>query len=414
MISRLASCLFSVSVTILLSTASRADDVPNWPQWRGPDRSGVSRDKGLLKKWPEGGPRQVWKKTDIGKGFSSVSLGDGRLYTIGTRGDYEYVIALSLTNGEELWAKSIGKAYKNSYGDGPRSTPTVDQDRLYALGANGDLACMYVKSGDTSWTMNILKEFGASNIKWGISESPLIDDVRVVVMPGAKDATLVALNKIDGSVVWKSKGLSDAASYASGILANVGGVKQAIYLTDAAAVGVKSDDGTLLWRNTRPANNVANCTTPIYRDGLAFICSAYDTGGVLLRLTSKGGKTHADEVYFTRDMMNHHGGAVLVGDYLYGFSNNTLTCLEFHTGKVRWKDHSVGKGSITAADGMLYCLSETGIMGLVHASPDRYQEASRFSFKVKGGHSWAHPVVTGGRLYIRNGDEVTCYDVRAN
>ncbi|HUN81978.1 MAG TPA: PQQ-binding-like beta-propeller repeat protein, partial [Phycisphaerae bacterium] len=269
------------------------------------------------------------------------------------------------------------------------------------------------KAGETKWTINILKEFGAKNIRWGMSESPLIDEVRLIVMPGGKDATIVALNRFDGTVIWKSKGLSDEASYASGILADVGGVKQAIYLTGQAAVGVKADDGTLLWRNTRPANNVANCTTPIYRDGLAFICSQYDTGGILLRLTSKGGKTNAEEVYFTRDMMNHHGGVVLVGDCLYGCSNNTLTCMDFKTGKVRWKDRSVGKCSVTAADGMLYCLSETGVLGLVEATPEKYKEASRFSFKVKGGHSWAHPVVAGGFLYVRNGDEISCYDVRA-
>src|ERR1043166_7700679 len=351
------------------------------------------------------------KRSGAGTGFCSVALDEIGVYTMGSRGEYEYVVALQLTTGEELWARTIGKAYRNSYGDGPRGTPAIDQDRLYALGANGDLACIDVKSGHTRWTINILSEFGASNIKWGISESPLIDDTHLIIMPGGKDASVVALNKYDSSVVWKSKGLSDEASYASGILATVGGVKQAIYRTSAAAVGIKADDGTLLWRNTRPANNVANCTTPIYHDGLAFITSAYDTGSILLKLTSNAGKTAAEEVYFTRDMMNHHGGVVLVGDYLYGCNNNNLTCMEFKTGKVRWKDRSVGKCSVTAADGMLYCLSEGGVMGLVHASPDKYEEASRFSFKVKGGHSWAHPVVTGGRLYIRNGDDVMCYDV---
>lgn len=399
-------------LTVLLSATLGGAAEPFWPQWRGPDRSGVSSDTGLLTKWPEGGPKLLWKATGAGAGFSSVSMTDGRLYTMGAGEGNDFVVCFDLKDGRRLWSTTLGKIYRNKYGDGPRCTPTLDGDRLYAVSGNGDLACLKAADGGIAWKLNILAEFGGKNIKWGISESPLIDGDRVIICAGGKGGSIVALNKTDGKLIWRSRKVKDDPGYASALLVDLGGVKQVIHFTAAAVLGLRAEDGELLWRYTKVANDIANCATPLYHDGQVFATSNYDTGAALLRLTPTGGKVDAEQVYFTRDMMNHHGGVILVGGHLYGCSNKTLVCMEWKTGKELWKHRSVGKGSLTAAEGMLYCLSENGVVGLVKASPKGYEEISRFSIEVDGPNSWAYPVVAGGRLFIRNGDQVLCYDIR--
>ena len=280
------------------------------------------------------------------------------------------------------------------------------------LTENGDLACLRERDGSRVWSKNILKEYGGSNPKWLISESPLVDGNRLIVSPGGSNAGIVALDKMTGAEIWRAKELSDQAGYASCIVADVGGVRSYINFTANAAVGVRADDGKLMWRYTNVANRTANCATPIFADNKVFFSSAYGTGGALLNLTAQNGEVKAQEAYFTRDMMNHHGGMVLVNGYLYGFSNAILTCIEFNTGKVMWKDRSVGKGSISYADGMLYLLGEKQLVGLAEANPSAYVEKGRFPINDRGWDSWAHPVVVGGKLYIRNQNELTCYDVK--
>ena len=223
---------------------------------------------------------------------------------------------------------------------------------------------------------------------------------------------MVALDKMTGKEIWRTKDLSEEAGYSSAIAADVGGVRTIMNFTSRAAVGVRASDGKLMWRHSSPANGTANCATPVFADNKVFFSSAYDTGGVLLKLTAQNNEVKAQEAYFTRDMMNHHGGMVLVNGYLYGFSNSILTCLEFNTGKVMWKDRSVGKGSVTYADGMLYLQGEKQMVGLAEANPSAYVEKGRFPIKDLGRESWAHPVVVGGKLYIRNQNELTCYDVK--
>jgi outer membrane protein assembly factor BamB len=388
---------------IALSQANSA----SWPQWRGPNRDGISKETGLLKQWPAEGPPLLWKARGAGGGFSSFSVTNGRLYTMGLRGEREFIIAFDAATGKEAWATPNGSAFRNDRGDGPRGTPTIDGDRLYALGGSGDLSALDVKTGKLIWSKNILQEFGGRNITWGISESPLIVGDKLLVNPGGPGASIVALNKSDGSVIWKSQ--SDKAGYSSAIPVDVNGATQVVFFTHQRAVGLDLKDGKLLWEYAKPANNVANAATPIARGNRVFISSDYGTGGGVVEIKPDGS---AQEVWFTKDMRNHHSSSVLVGDYLYGFSSAILTAIKFDTGEIAWRDRSVGKGSLVYADGRLYCFSERGVMGLVEAMPTGYVERGRFKIEAGSLETWTHPVVAGGRLYLRDQDTIYAYDVK--
>jgi outer membrane protein assembly factor BamB len=400
--------LLSVTLVVLtLSAATTAQSPANWPQWRGPNRDGISKETGLLKQWPAEGPRLVWKATGAGRGYSSLALANGKLFTMGLRGDREFVIAFDTASGKEVWATPHGGAYRDSRGDGPRGTPTVDGNNLYALGANGDLSCLDAKTGRIVWAVNLLQKFGGQNIGWGISESPLVLDEKLLVNAGGPGASIVALNKKDGSLIWKSQ--SDKAGYSSGMPVQVGNTTQVVFFTQERALGLDPKDGKLLWEYTRPANNVANVATPVVRGNRVFISSDYGTGAGLVEIKADG---KAQEVYFTREMRNHHSSSILIGDYLYGFSSGILTAMRFDTGEVAWKDRSVGKGSLVYADGNLYAFSENGVVGLIEATPTAYHERGRFRIQQDSLPTWTHPIVAGGRLYLRDQDTIYAYDVR--
>jgi outer membrane protein assembly factor BamB len=392
-------------------TAGRASDA-DWPQWKGPDRTGISKETGLLKSWPQGGPPVTWTISNLGEGYGAVAIQGDRIFVQGAREGRSQVFCLNRADGKVIWATSLGARGEDSRGSGPRGTPTIEGDRLYALSENGDLACLRFRDGTVIWQRNILKDFGGRNIGWLISESPLIDGDRLIVTPGGDGAGIVALDKMTGKTVWTCRELSEDAGYSSCLAVDVGGVRTIIGFTSRAGVGVRASDGKLMWRYTQAANRTANCTTPVFYDNKVFYTSAYDTGCALLALRAEGGEVRAEEVYFNRDMMNHHGGVVLVNGYLYGFSNSILTCMEFATGKVMWRDRSVGKGALTYADGMLYLLSENQVVGLAEASPQGYVERGRFRISDQGWPSWAHPVVCGGKLYIRNQGVLACYNVK--
>ncbi|HEY8413805.1 MAG TPA: PQQ-binding-like beta-propeller repeat protein, partial [Pyrinomonadaceae bacterium] len=378
--------LATVALLFVLAAPLLAQSSADWPQWRGPNRDGISKETGLLKEWPAQGPPLVWKAAGAGRGYSSFSIANGRLYTLGLRGDREFVIAFDLANGKEVWATPHGSAFRNDRGDGPRGTPTIDGDRLYALGGNGDLSCLDARTGKIVWTKNVLREFGASNIGWGISESPLVLGNKVMVNAGGQNASIVALNKDNGAVIWKSQ--SDEAGYSSAIPVQVNGGTQVVFFTAKRALGLDVNDGRLLWEYGKPANNVANVATPIARGNRVFISSDYGTGGGLVEIKADG---RAQEVYFTKDMRNHHSSSVLVGDYLYGFSSSVLTAMKFDTGEIAWRDRSVGKGSLVYADGNLYCYSENGVVGLVEATPTGYHEKGRFRIQQGELPTWTHP-----------------------
>ncbi len=398
-----------VSAIILLSLAAEiaAQAGGNWPQWRGPNRDGISTETGLLKQWPADGPALVWKASGAGTGYSSLAVTGGRIYTMGLRGDREYVIAFDVATGKQAWATAHGAAYRDSRGDGPRGTPTVDGKTLYALGGNGDLSAMDASTGKIIWTMNILQKFEGPQLQWGISESPLVIGEKVLVNAGGAGASVIALNKKDGSVIWKSQ--SDKAGYSSAMPVKIGNTTQVVFFTDLRAVGLDLNSGKLLWEYARASNKVANVATPVVRGNRVFVSSDYGTGAALVEVKADG---TAQEVYFTKKMRNHHSTAILIGDYLYGFSSGILTAMRFDTGEVAWEDRSVGKGSLVYADGNLYAFSEKGVVGLVEASPAAYREKGRFEMKMESLPTWTHPVVAGGRLYLRDQDVIYAYDVK--
>ncbi len=397
-------------ILALLSTARSAAD--DWPGWRGIHRDGVSRETGLLEKWPEGGPRLKWRVDGAGEGYSSFAISEGRLFTMGNRGRMECVLAYDAESGKELWAQAIGEGFKEGAGNGPRGTPTVDGPWLYAEGASGELVCLDAKTGEKRWGFNILEKFEGENIGWGLSESPLVVDEMVIVCPGARNASVVALRKDTGEVIWRSPG--ERPGYASPILVHHERGRQVVVFNERTAAGVNLENGRRLWAYGKASNSTANCTTPVHRDGHVFVTSDYGTGGGLVQLVPEGrGGIDAREVYFNRNMKNHHGGVVLVGDSIYGFSSNILACIDFDTGKQMWKHRSVGKGSVIYADGHLYCLSEDGDVGLVEATPKGYREKGRFSIGKGKQPTWTHPALANGALFLRKDGEIRCYDVRA-
>ena len=409
---RLSALFFVLMLSSLTSGAPASFADGDWPQWRGTNRNGLSPETGLLKQWPSTGPKSLWAISGLGEGFGSMAIVGDRIYVQGTRGEASVIFALNRADGKTVWSTALGPKGDERRGNGPRATPTTDGDRLYVLTESGDLACLRARDGSAVWRKNILKDFGGSNPGWLISESPLVDGNKLIVSPGGRDAGIVALDKMSGQTIWKTAGLSDEAAYSSCIAADIGGVRTIMNFTSRAAVGVRANDGKLMWQYSKAANGTANCTTPVFADNKVFFSSAYGTGGALLNLSAQGGEVKSQEAYFTREMMNHHGGIVLVNGYLYGFSNEALTCLEFATGKRMWVNRSVGKGSLTYADGMLYLLSENHVVGLADATPSGYNEKGRFTIPDQGKNSWAHPVVAGGKLYIRDQGTLTCYDVK--
>ena len=303
--------------------------------------------------------------------------------------------------------------YRNGQGDGPRGTPTVDEDRLYVEGGNGDLSCLDVATGKTIWHVNLSRELSGGRPGWGFCESPLVEGDLVIVTPGGKQGTIAALNKFTGKEVWRSGALTEGAHYSSAVATNIGGVRQIVQFARGSCFGVTVDDGSLLWQYSGANNGTANCATPIVYNDHVFASSAYGTGGGLAKISTQGGKQTAEEVYFEKRMANHHGGIVRVGDHMYGFGSGGLICMEYMTGKIAWRARSVGKGSLVVADDMLYLLGERHEVALAEVNPQEYRETGRFKIKSHGRPSWAHPVVTGGRFYIRNQHSLAAYDVSA-
>jgi len=395
-----------------LASWSAADD---WPAWRGPHRDGICKEKGLLKQWPPSGPPLAWKATGLGEGYSGPAIVGKRLYSMGNAEGKEWVFALDWTQeGKKVWATPLGPIRHEGGGyPGPRSTPTIDGDRLYALGAAGDLVCLDASSGKLVWRRDLVRDFGGRIPQWAYAESVLVDGPWVLCTPGGPRATIVALDKVRGQPVWTSP-IGDGAAYSSIIAVSIGKVKQYVQFTQQGVVGVNAKDGALLWRYDAPANRTANCTTPVWFGQTIFAASAYNTGGGLVWVKKAGRGFQAQELYFTRQMKNHHGGLILVDGCLYGADEGSLTCLDYKTGQVKWADRGPGKCSILYADGMLYCRNESGPMTLVEASPDACHIKGRFQQPDRSGkNAWPHPVIANGMLYLRDQDVLLCYDVRA-
>jgi outer membrane protein assembly factor BamB len=396
----------------------------DWPQWRGPERNGLSREKGLLKQWPKEGPKLLWQENDIGDGYSTPAVVGSRLYLMSNRGfESEFVQALSTENGKPIWMTPVGKVGNGNdflYSKA-RSTPTVDGELIYALGSDGDLACLETRTGKIRWQKNIRKEFGGQPGVWAYAESPLLDGDVVVVTPGGAQATLVALNKKTGAVIWKSAVPGgDPAGYASAIVVQAGGRKQYVQFLSKGIVGVDAKTGEFLWRYAEPAKGMAQMVTPVARAEYVY-GGAHQVGGGLARLLPQGGGVGAEQVYFARGLPSSIGGSVLVGDYLYGTAVEGLVAVEFTSGKIKWQAEGIGRGSVAYADGHLYLHGENGEVALVEATPEAYREKGRFippaqpTRKRQGPFpekAWAYPVIANGRLYIRDVGTLWAYDIK--
>jgi outer membrane protein assembly factor BamB len=420
-----AFCL-CFSAVYVIGSANMAASTSDWPQWRGPERNGISKESGLLKQWPAEGPKLLWQVDDIGDGYSTPAVVGTRIYLMSNRGfENEFVQALSTQDGKPVWTTRVGNVGNPSdfqYAKA-RSTPTVDGDFIYALGSDGDLACLETASGKIRWQKNIRKEFGGKQGFWAYAESPLVDGEVVVVTPGGEQATMVALNKKTGAVIWKSAVPGgDPAGYASAIVVQAGGRKQYVQFLSKGIVGVDAKTGQFLWRYAEVAKGMAQMVTPVARDGYVY-GGAQSIGGGTVRLKSDRGGVAAEQVYFARGLPNNIGGSVLVGDYLYGTSGRGLVAVEFTTGKVKWQDESIGAGSVAYGDGLLYLHGENGEIALVEATPEAYREKGRFTppappkRKRLGPYperAWTYPVIANGRLYIRDIGTLWAYDIKAS
>jgi outer membrane protein assembly factor BamB len=421
----------AIGFAILTSASPRpgaAAPGGNWPQWRGPQRDGVSSETGLLPSWPKGGPVKLFTATGLGRGFSSVAVAGGHIFTMGDLRDGQYVLVLSEESGKPVWSTRVGRIY-DSPDDfhGPRGTPTVDGALLYVITTDGNLVCLETATGKERWRKSLPSAFGGQMMsQWNWAESPLVDGDRVVVTPGGARAGMVALNKLTGAEIWRSTiprvgplG-ADGAGYSSIVISNGAGVKQYVQLMGRGVVGVRASDGAYLWGHNAVANDIANISTPVVRDNFVFASTSYDTGSALLELApAAGGRVTATQRYFldAGKFQSHHGGFVLLGNYLYGGhgqSQGFPVCIELTSGKLMWpqvRGAGTGSAAVVAAEGRLYFRYQNGMVALVEATPVTYRELG--SFQIPNPHtlSWPHPVVAGGRLYLREQEALHVYNV---
>lgn len=389
----------------------------DWPQWMGPNRDGLSQETGLLKEWPEEGPPLVWMSREVGFGYAGPAIADGKIYLLGSRDGDSYLLALKEATGDEVWAAKIGEDFDNGWGDGPRSTPTVDNDRVYAMTATGTLVCCKVENGEEVWRAEML-DMGGKIPQWGYAESPLVDGDYVICTPGGEKGAMAVMDKSTGELKWQSAEITDGAQYSSVIKAAPAGREQYIQLLQKKVFSVDPDNGEVLWQQDWPGR-VAVIPTPLYRDGKVYLSTGYGVGCRLIDLGETG--VDATTVYENKVMKNKHDGLALVGEHVFGYSNGGgWTCQEFATGDRVWSEKGeLRKGAIGYADGMLYCLSEkAGEVVLIDASTEDWQEHGRFTltpqteFRNPKGGIWCHPVIANGKLYLRDQELFFCFDVK--
>jgi outer membrane protein assembly factor BamB len=385
---------------------------PSWPRFHGPKGDNLSSETGLLARWPQNGPKLLWTAGGLGEGYSSLAIADGLIFTAGNVDGKTQITALDMA-GKVRWTAEDGPAWTADH-PGTRSTPTIDGEYLYYESPLGELACLMAATGKEVWRVNILKKFGAPNIRWALAESPVIDGDHVLCSPGGPKTTVVALDKKTGAMVWKSASAGDAAGYATPAVVQFEGLRIILTLTAKALVGIDADSGELLFRHEHETSYDVNVLTPIFHEGQVFISSGYGSGSELVQLARQGKKVSASRLWQSKELDNHHGGVLLLDGDLYGSAfGGKWVCLDWKTGKTMYADRGVGKGSLTYADGMLYTLSEHAKVGLVKATPEGHKVLSQFTLRKGGeGPSWAHPVVCGGRLYVRHGDFLYVYDVK--
>lgn len=387
----------------------------DWPQWGGPDRNHISTETGVLKKWPEGGPKKDWQVTDTGIGYSGLSISKGKLFVMGGRDGTERLIAKDTATGKDLWTAEIGPVFKNDpWGDGPRGTPTVDGGQVYTMGGQGILIAAQAADGKILWRKD-MKDLGGKIPGWGYTESVLVEDGKVYCTPGGSQGAIAALDKLTGEVRWQSKDFTEPAQYSSIVPANINGARHLVQLTMKELVGIDAKNGAVLWRSPW-AGRTAVIPSPIVKDNFVYITTGYGVGCKLVKI---GPDNKPEDVYENKVMKNHHGGVVLIGEHLYGHSDGPgWICQNFKTGEEVWAAKNLGKGALVAANGQLYCVDEgSGTVVLADASPKGWQEQGRFaqgpksSLRSPRGQFWTHPVVANGKLYLRDQENLACFDI---
>lgn len=412
---RVAAFILGVSLTLgALPAKSWAQN--DWPQWRGPNRDDVSKEKGLLKQWPAGGPKREWLFQDAGLGYAGFAVVKGKLFTMGARDQAEFLICLDANSGKELWSAPLGGRLANKWGDGPRGTPAVDGDRVYAMGGDGTLVCVKFADGKPLWKVT-MGELGGKTPNWGYTESVLVDGNKVLCTPGGAKGTMAALDKMSGKVIWRSTEWTEGAQYSSIVPADINGKHQYVQLVMNTVAGVDAETGKVLWRSPWPQGKTAVIPTPIVKGNLVYITSGYGAG---CKQVQVGPNFEVSDVYDNKVMKNHHGGVLLLGEHIFGHSDGPgLVCQDFKTGEETWSSRNMSKGAVGYADGMLYLLEEgSGNVVLVEASTKGWNEKGRFTLdpqttqRSPQGKIWTHPVIVNGKLYLRDQEIIYCFNVK--
>ncbi|HKY33095.1 MAG TPA: PQQ-binding-like beta-propeller repeat protein [Candidatus Polarisedimenticolia bacterium] len=419
------TCLVARAILPIALSALSGAAAAEWPQWRGENRDGRSPETGLVSSWPADGPPKAWSAGGFGTGFSSLSVAGGRIFTLGDLPDGQHLIAAKESDGSILWKVRVGPIHEDEF-PGPRSTPTVAGGRVFALGTEGDLVCVQASDGKELWRKNILSS-GSQRLRWKISESPLVDGDRVIVTPGSPGALMLALDAATGKEIWATKASrslgskgDDGPGYSSAVISQGGGVKQYVQIIGRGAIGVEAATGKLLWNYNKVANDVANIPTPLVSGDFVFVSTGYQTGAALLQISSSGSGVTAAERYFLPHTVfqNHHGNMILDQGVIYaghGHNRGNPIAIQMESGKVLWgpADNSgSGSAAVAWADGKLYLRYQNGRMVMAEAAPGGYKELGAFTIPDVQRHSWSHPVISGGVLYLREQDQIHAYPQR--
>jgi outer membrane protein assembly factor BamB len=405
-----------VCVCLILLAAEMAQAEGPWPQWRGPNRDDICTETGLLQDFPDGGPPRLWIFQDCGAGYAGPAIVGDKVYILAGREGKDFLLCLDSNTGKELWATELGTMFENDWGNGPRSTPTIEGDFIYAMASSGNLVCLKAADGEVVWT-KAMQDLGGKIPVWGYSESPLVLEDKVICTPGDQQGAIAALDKKTGDLLWQTKDLADVAHYSSIMPMEHDGKTILVQLLMSQLVGVDSADGKVLWTVPFPGN-VAVIPTPIVSEDKVYATAGYGAGCVMVKLDGD----EAEVVYENKNMTNHHGGVILLDGHVYGYSDGKgWVCQNLESGDMTWREReALGKGAIGYADGRFYCLEEdTGEVVLIAASDKGWEEHGRFTLEPQSkirkekGKIWTHPVIADGKLYLRDQDLVYCFDVKA-
>ncbi len=413
LIAAAAATLFAAMwLLVLRAEAGGVDSAASWPEFHGPGRTNISPEKGLLKKWPKQGPALAWKFSECGAGYSGVAIAQGRIFTAGDFDDEEMVLALDL-DGKLLWRSPNGRPWRGA-SPGSRTTPTYSQGSLYQLNPNGRLASFDARSGRELWAVDLKARFDAQPGIWGLAENLVVDGDRVLCMPGGAKGRVVALDKHSGKTLWANTQIADSAAYCSPLVVTYRGTRQLISMTQKSVVGVEVQTGKLVWSAPFVPRSPQNALTPVFSDGYVFVACGHSSGGTVMKIDAD--HHTAATVWYRKDLDNCHGGAILLDGKLFGcgcrLGGKNFYCVDFLTGKTRQLDATLGKAGITAADGMIYCLNHRGTMSLLAVTPEGFRIVSQFDLGKRPENSYlAHPVVCGGRLYLRCDQDLFAFEI---